>query len=71
MEAADVQVGFAQLLPSAVAAAVAEAAVAVVVVGAWGSHLMIGGGHIRLLQKKQKHKWAPVNKYVFMFQYVP
>lgn len=56
MEATDVQVGFAQLLSPTAAAAIADGvgggAAIVVVVGAWRSHLMIGGGHIRLLQKK-------------------
>lgn len=52
VKAADIQVGFAQLLPPTAAAAVADGvAVAVVVVGAWWSHLMVGGGHIRLFQE--------------------
>ncbi len=55
VEATNVQVGFAQLLsPTAAAAAIADGGgggVAIaVVVGAWRSHLMVGGGHIRLLQ---------------------
>lgn len=53
VEATDVQVGFAQLLsPTAAAAAIADGGgvAIVVVVGAWRSHLMVGGGHIRLLQ---------------------
>lgn len=58
VEATDVQVGFAQLLsPTAVAAianGVGSGVAIVVVVGAWRSHLMVGGGHIRLLQNKQK-----------------
>lgn len=59
VEASDVQVGFAQLLSSAAAvAAVADGVggrvAVVVVVGAWGSHLMVGGGHIRLLQRGNK-----------------
>lgn len=61
VEATDVQVGFAQLLaPTAAAAASAIAdgggggVAVVVVVGAWRSHLMVGGGHIRLLQKKYR-----------------
>lgn len=61
VEATDVQVGFAQLLSPSATAAIADggsgggvAAVVVVVVGAWWSHLMVGGGHIRLLQNKQK-----------------
>lgn len=55
VEATDVQVGFAQLL-SPTAAAIADGGgggvAIVVVVGAWRSHLMVGGGHIRLLQKQ-------------------
>jgi len=56
VEAADVKIGFAELLSSAAAAAIADAScVAIVVaVGAWRSHLMVGGGHICLLQSKQK-----------------
>lgn len=59
MEATDVQVGFAQLVsPIVAAAAIADGigggVAIVVVVGAWRSHLMVGGGHIRLLQKKIK-----------------
>lgn len=54
VEATDVQVGFAQLLSPDVAAAVADGAgVVAVVVRAWRSHLMIGGGHIRLLERKK------------------
>lgn len=59
VEATDVQVGFAQLLsPTAAAATTAIAdgsgGVAVaVVVRAWWSHLMVGGGHIRLLPNKE------------------
>lgn len=63
VEATDVKVGFAQLLSPATAAAVATAAIAegggvavVVAVGAWRSHLMIGGGHICLLQNKPESK---------------
>lgn len=56
VEATDVQVGFAQLLSPNATAAIAgggSGGVAiVVVVGAWWSHLMVGGGHIRLLQNK-------------------
>lgn len=57
MEATDVQVGFAQLVSPIVAAAAIADGIGVgvaidVVVGAWRSHLMVGGGHIRLLQKK-------------------
>lgn len=56
MEATDVQVGFAQLLSPTAAAAIADggggSATIAVVVGAWRSHLMVGGGHIRLLQNK-------------------
>lgn len=61
VEATDVQVRFAQLLSptTAVAAATAVAdggggVAVVVVVGAWRSHLMVGGGHIRLLQNKER-----------------
>lgn len=50
VEAADVQVGFAQLL-CPVAAAVADGG-GVAVVGACRSHLMVGGGHICLLQRQ-------------------
>lgn len=58
VEATDVQVGFAQQLSSTAAAAIADGggggdAAVVVVVGAWRSHLMVGGGHIRLLDKKE------------------
>lgn len=51
VKAADIQVGFAQLLPPTAAAAVADGVAVAVVVGAWWSHLMVGGGHIRLLQE--------------------
>lgn len=61
VEATDIQIGFAQLFsPTAAAAAIADgggggvASGVVVVVGAWWSHLMVGGGHIRLLWKKTK-----------------
>lgn len=58
MEATDVKVGFAQLLSSTIAVAIADSrgggSVAVVVVGAWRSHLKIGRGHIRLLQNKYR-----------------
>lgn len=63
VEAADIQIGFAQLFsPTAAAAAIADgggggvAGVVVVVVGAWWSHLMVGGGHIRLLWEKKNKK---------------
>lgn len=56
MEATDVQVGFAQLLHPTATAAIADGGIggiaAVVVVGAWRSHLMVGGGHICLSQNK-------------------
>ncbi len=57
VEATDVQVGFAQLLSSTTAAAaIADGGgggvAVVVVVRAWRSHLMDGGGHIRLLWNK-------------------
>lgn len=57
VEATDVQVCFAQLVSTVVAAAaiahrIVGGVAIVVVVGAWRSHLMVGGGHIRLLQKK-------------------
>lgn len=51
MEAANVQVGFAQLFPSPAAAAVATA----VGVGTGGRHL-VAGGHIGLLQRETKTK---------------
>lgn len=54
VKAADIQVGFAQLLPPTAAAAVADGVAVAVVVGAWWSHLMVGGGHIRLLQEKKR-----------------
>ena len=57
MESADVQVGFAQLLsPTAAAAAIADGGgvAIVVVVGAWRSHVMVGRGHIRLLENKHR-----------------
>lgn len=50
VKAADIQVGFAQLLPPTAAAAVADGVA--VVVGAWWSHLMVGGGHIRLKKRE-------------------
>lgn len=55
MEATDIKVGFAQLLSpaAAVTAAIANCG-GVAVVGAWGSHLMIGRGHICLLWRKQR-----------------
>lgn len=55
MEATDVQVGFAQLLHPTATAAIADGGIggiAAVVVGAWRSHLMVGGGHICLLRNK-------------------
>ena len=55
MEASNVQVCFAQLLSPTATAAIADGGSGGVaaVVGAWWSHLMVGGGHIRLLQNKQ------------------
>lgn len=61
MEATDVKVGLAQLLSATATAtaAIAEgssggvaAAAVAVVVGAWWSHLVVGGRHIRLLQNR-------------------
>lgn len=58
MEATDVKVGFAQLLSPTIAAAITDGrgggGVAIIVVGAWRSHLMTGRGHIRLLQNKYR-----------------
>lgn len=53
MEATDVEVGFAELLSPTVGAAITNGGAVdiVVAVGAWGSHLMVGGGHICLLKK--------------------
>lgn len=63
MEAADVKVGFAQLLSSTATATAAAVAIAdgvggwivAVVVGAWRSHVMVRWGHIRLLQENRGH----------------
>lgn len=53
MEATDVKVGLAQLLS---AAAIVEGGsggdAAAAVFGAWWSHLVVGGRHIRLLQNR-------------------
>lgn len=50
VEATDVKVRFAQLLsPAAATIADGGGVAAVVSVRAWRSHLMVGGGHIRLL----------------------
>lgn len=54
MEATDIKVGFAQLLSPAAAVTAAIANCGGVAVGAWGSHLMIGRGHICLLWRKQR-----------------
>lgn len=65
VEATDVQVGFAQLL-SPTAAAIANgggSGVAVVVVGAWRSHLMVGRGHIRLLQIERIVRFGTVQSF--------
>lgn len=56
VEATDVQVGSAQQLHPTATAAIADGGIGgiavVVVVGAWWSHLMVGWGHICLLQNK-------------------
>lgn len=55
VEATDIKVGFAQLLSPAAAAIADGGAIAVVVaVGAWRGHLMVGGGHICLLENKRR-----------------
>lgn len=54
VEATDIKVGFAQLLSPAAAVTAAIANCGGVAVGAWGSHLMIGRGHICLLWRKQR-----------------
>lgn len=55
MEATDVKVGLAQLLSAtAIAEGGSGGVAAAAVVGAWWSHLVVGGRHIRLLQNRMK-----------------